>query len=317
LKYKLLPLGFFIFSLICCPLLDAKGTIPDSYDEPLPASIQIPKDLPLSTPEAALKSNGNKILVFGDSGTGDETQMKVAKAMKEFCGKNGCQFALMLGDNFYPAGVESADDPQFIEKFETPYAGLGIPIFVVLGEHDWGRKGDMYNWKAQIDYSQKSKFWHMPSDVYSITLENIKIFALNTNSFPISKYQKNWLKEELGKSTARWNLVFGHKPIYSYGYHGDTKFMIEEALPILCGRADLYLAGHEHNDQVLRADCGLPLVISGSAGKPHLEKASGPRTLFASTEPGFTYLHIKNDELVVQMVSVTGEIQYKLVIPKK
>jgi tartrate-resistant acid phosphatase type 5 len=317
LKHKLLIFGFFIFRLIYCPFLEAAGTIPESYDEQPPAAIQIPKDVPLSTREGSIKSDGIKILVFGDSGTGDETQMKVAKAMKDFCGKNGCQFALMLGDNFYKSGVNSVNDPQFVEKFEKPYAGLGFPIFVVLGEHDWGRKGAMFNWQAQIEYSKISKTWHMPSDVYSISFKNLKIFALNTNSLPISKYQKKWLKEELGKSTAQWNLVMGHKPIYSYGYHGDTDFMIREVLPILCGRADLYLSGHEHNDQVLKADCGLPLVISGAAGNPHPENITGPRTLFFSKEPGFAHLQIEDDKLTVQMVSATGEIWYTLVIPKK
>jgi tartrate-resistant acid phosphatase type 5 len=315
LKHKLIILGFFTLCLICPPFLKAAVTIPDSYDEPLPASIQIPKDVPV--PDSNIKSEGIRLLVFGDSGTGDEMQMKVAKAMKDYCSKKGCQFGVLLGDNFYPVGVASTDDPQFVEKFEKPYAGLGIPIFVVLGEHDWGRQGKMFNWKAQIDYTKKSKTWNMPSDVYSITYENVKIFALNTNSVIISKYQKNWLKEELSKSTARWNIVVGHKPIHSYGYHGDSDFMVKEILPILCGRADIYLAGHEHNDQVLKADCGLPLIVTGSAGKPHPENATGPRTLFASKEAGFTYLDIKNDELIVEMVSVTGEVWYKLVIPKK
>jgi tartrate-resistant acid phosphatase type 5 len=304
---------FFHFCLYAA-FSQAGVTIPDNYEEPLPAAIRIPKDVPLGPLD---KSDGIRILVFGDSGTGSETQMKAAEAMKDFCGKNDCHFALLLGDNFYQDGVDSADDPQFNEKFEKPYGRLGIPVFVILGEHDWGRNGKMYNWKAQIEYTRKSKIWHMPSDVYSLACDNIMIFALNTNSFPISKYQKGWLKEGLEKSKAQWNLVIGHKPIHSSGPHGDTDFMIQEVLPIIREKADLYLSGHEHNNQVLRADCGLPLVISGSAGKPHPQNAGGPRTLFARDGAGFAYLQIKNDELIVKMVSATGEIWYDLVIPKK
>jgi tartrate-resistant acid phosphatase type 5 len=223
----------------------------------------------------------------------------------------------MLGDNFYPVGVQSVDDPQFVEKVEKLYAGLGVPIFPVLGEHDWGRKGEMYNWKAQIEYTKKSKIWHMPSDVYSITLGDLKIFALNTNSFTISKYQKNWLRTNIDNSKARWNLVMGHKPIYSYGYHGDTDFMVQEVLLLLCGRADLYLSGHEHNEQVLKADCGLLLIIPGSTAKPRPIKTKGPRTLFVNDEPGFAYLQVKGNELTVQLVTAAGEIVYTLVIPKE
>jgi tartrate-resistant acid phosphatase type 5 len=311
-------LAAFIFSCFCLiygSLSQAGVTIPESYDEPTPAAIQIPKDVPIH--KGKTDSDEIRILVFGDSGTGNETQMKVAQAMKDFCSSHGCHFALLLGDNFYSAGVNSVDDPQFIEKFEKPYGSLGIPFFVVLGEHDWGRNGQMYNWKAQIDYTKKSQIWNMPSDVYSVTHENIKIFALNTNSFPISQYQKEWLKEGLGKSTARWNLVVGHKPIHSYGSHGDSDFMIKEVLPILSEKADIYLSGHEHSNQVLKADCGLPLIVSGSAGKPYPEKASGSRTLFANNDPGFAYLKINKDKLTVEMVSSTGEIWYHLVIPKE
>jgi acid phosphatase len=317
MKHKFLVLALFISWFTFCPFPEAAVTIPESYDEQLPGTVFIPQDVPLSVSETSLKTSGIRILAFGDGGTANELEITVVKTMQNFCSKNGCHLALMLGDNFYPTGVQSVDDPQFIEKLEKPYAGLGIPIFAIFGEHDWGQKGKMYNWKAQIEYSKKSRTWHMPSDVYSITLGNLKIFALNTNSFPISKYQKNWLQEELGKSKARWNLVMGHKPIHSYGFHGDTDFLVRDVLPLLCGRADLYLSGHEHNEQVLKADCGLPLIIPGSTALPRAIKTKGPRTLFVNDAPGFAYLIVKDDELTVQLVTATGEIIYTLVIPKE
>ena len=315
MKHKLIILFFFVLIVISPSLLKAAVTLPEKYDELPPVDVQIPKDVPLSISPEVLKSEGIRILFFADGGTGNQLEMKVAKVMENFCKKNGCHLAFMLGDNFHPTGVKSVDDQQFVDKFEKLYAGLGVPIFAVLGEHDWGRKGHMYNWKAQIDYSNKSKVWHMPSDVYSVTLSNLKIIALNTNSFPISKYQKNWLQEELSRSTTRWNLVIGHKPIHSYGYHGDTDFMVKDALPILCGRADLYLSGHEHNEQVLKADCGLPLVIPGSTAMPRPIKTKGPRTLYANDEPGFAYLIVKDSGITVQLITAGEEIVYTLNIP--
>lgn len=258
-----------------------------------------------------------RILVFGDNGTGDGNQKKVASAMQKFCEKNGCDLALMLGDNIHPQGVQSVEDPQFITKFEIPYEGLCIPFFAVLGEHDWGRKDEMYNWKAQIEYSQRSSRWRMPGDVYALTVGEVKLLALNTNVLDGSKAQVDWLKKELENSTARWNLVMGHKPIHSYGYHGDTDFMVAQVLPLLCGRADLYLSAHEHNLQVLQADCGLPLLISGAGGKLRPEKEKGPRSLFAAPELGFTYLQVKADVILLQVVSVDGEILYSSSLPKQ
>jgi tartrate-resistant acid phosphatase type 5 len=295
------------------PFSEAVVTLPDEPVKEHPVDVVLPRDFPLPVSNQTIASEGLKILVFGDSGTGDEIQMKVAQAMQDYCGKHGCHLGLMLGDNIHPAGVTSVNDPQFIDKFEKPYAGLGFPIFAILGEHDWGRKGNMSNWQAQIEYTKKSKTWCMPSDVYSVTLGEIKIIALNTNSFPISKIQKGWLRKELEESKARWNLVMGHKPIYSYGYHGDTDFLIDGVLPLLCEKADLYLAAHEHKQEVLKAECGLPLLVSGSAGKLRPEVETGPRALFNLPEPGFAYLWIKNNEMIVQVLSAEGAIRYQMI----
>jgi tartrate-resistant acid phosphatase type 5 len=316
MKVKWSTLGFLFFFLTLSSPLKAAVTVPDQLEELPPAALTIPGDVPVAIDAHTLNSGGIRILVFSDAGNGDALQMQLAGTMADFCSRNGCHFGLMLGDNIYPAGVRSTDDPQFIEKFEKPYARLAMPILGILGEHDWGRKGVMYNWRAQIDYSKKSRLWLMPSDVYAVTMEGLKILALNTNSLPISKYQKKWLAEELDRSKFRWNVVIGHKPILSYGYHGDTDFMVSETLPLLCGRADLYLAGHEHNSQILKADCGLHLVITGATNKLRPEKPAGPRSLFTKNEPGFAYLVVEEKKLTVRMVSSSGEIWYTLVIPK-
>ncbi len=310
----------FIFTL---PLLAVPSTtlgavtVFKDYVFENPPAVVLPKPVPHKGCRPGPADNELHILVFGDNGTGDENQMKVAAAMQKFCEENGCDLALMLGDNIHPQGVRSVDDPQFVNKFEKPHEGLCIPFYAILGEHDWGRKDEMYNWKAQIEYSQRSSRWRMPSDVYSLTIGDVKILALNTNVLDSSQAQVDWLKRELENSQARWNLVMGHKPIHSYGYHGDTDFMTALVLPLLCARADLYLAGHEHNLQALKADCGLPLLISGAAGKLRPEKETGPRSLFAAPELGFTYLRVKDDVILVQMVSAEGKILYSSAVPKQ
>src|SRR4051812_49371566 len=77
-----------------------------------------------------------RFVTLGDTGTGGKTQLAVAKAMKKVCAERGCQFALGLGDNIYEFGISGADDPQFREKFEKPYADLNFPFFMALGNHD-------------------------------------------------------------------------------------------------------------------------------------------------------------------------------------
>jgi hypothetical protein len=89
----------------------------------------------------------------------------------------------------YLSDWHSTDDPQFASKFEKPYRELGIPLFAILGEHDWGRKEKMCNRQAQIDDTKHSSLWPMPSDVCLVTLGVLQILALNTNALPGSEEQ--------------------------------------------------------------------------------------------------------------------------------
>ena len=117
-------------------------------------------------------------IFFGDQGTGEAPQYEVALGMQKFCEKNLCQFALLLGDNFYPEGVNSVDDPQWLSKFETPYTPLKLQFFASLGNHDYGG-----NVEAQVQYSKKNPTWVMPSRYYKFTKGNIDFLALDTEKF--------------------------------------------------------------------------------------------------------------------------------------
>ena len=96
--------------------------------------------------------DGLKVLFFGDSGKGNDEQRATAAAMTEHCAKYRCDLGLMLGDNIYPNGVTSVDDPQFQSKFEEPLRNLDLKFNVILGNHDMhsGPAG----MRAQIEYSK-------------------------------------------------------------------------------------------------------------------------------------------------------------------
>jgi hypothetical protein len=63
-------------------------------------------------------------VALGDMGDGGSEQRDVAHAMASVCQRESCDFVLGLGDNIYPHGVRSVDDPAFQDKFEHPYAHL-------------------------------------------------------------------------------------------------------------------------------------------------------------------------------------------------
>jgi hypothetical protein len=216
---------------------------------------------PMATPAAAAVN----FVAFGDAGSGSPAQFAVGKAMAEVCAVRGCGFALMLGDNFYPSGVSSADDPQFVEKFEKPYEGLSIPFFVALGNHDNGSNAAQnHRGDFEVDYARRtdriSDKWRMPARYYRFTapLDSptplAEFFALDSsplapyNDDPDPKWnaetygaeQLGWLQGALKESRTPWRIVFAHHPYLSNGGHGSAGRYLNRATTSVHASGRLY-----------------------------------------------------------------------------
>ncbi|AOT08616.1 metallophosphoesterase [Pseudoalteromonas luteoviolacea] len=91
--------------------------------------------------------------------------------------------------------------------------------------------------------------------------------------------QLAWLAKGLKTSTAKWKIVYGHHILWSIGgtKYDEGHVLRRLILPELCQYADTYIAGHEHDLELLTDDCSrvmpgnskpkLPLIISGAASK--------------------------------------------------
>src|SRR4051794_19915074 len=76
-----------------------------------------------------------RFIALGDTGKGNPGQYQVGAAMGTHCATFGCDFVVLLGDNFYPNGVGSTDDPQWETAFKKPYETVNVPFYAVLGNH--------------------------------------------------------------------------------------------------------------------------------------------------------------------------------------
>ncbi|WDE07596.1 metallophosphoesterase [Thalassomonas viridans] len=91
--------------------------------------------------------------------------------------------------------------------------------------------------------------------------------------------QLAWLEQGLANSDAKWKIVYGHHILWSIGgtKYSEGHVLRRLILPALCRYADAYIAGHEHDLELLTDDCSLypqsagkpplPLIISGAAAK--------------------------------------------------
>ena len=69
-----------------------------------------------------------KFGVIGDTGTAKLNQQEVADSLVKICLKDGCDLVLMLGDNFYPEGLKTLEDPLFTKAFLDIYRELEVPF---------------------------------------------------------------------------------------------------------------------------------------------------------------------------------------------
>ncbi len=274
--------------------------------------------------------------MIGDTGTGSPTQYKVAKAMESVCIDLGCEFVLLLGDAIYESGVSGPDDPQFATKFELPYANFSIPFYVVLGNHDYGRSGsaaDLTKGQHNVDYSQHSQRWTMPALYYHIAAGPVDLYGLDSGpatarDAPLQHSyideQGQWLQQELAVSDAPWRLVFAHHPYISNGVHGDAghydgvrgqgggwKNMLDD---VMCGNADFYLSGHDHDLQYLQAtsSCDTEFIISGAAAKQRGRGNGNHEAHFeVFNANGFAWMSATNTTMELRFFDADGVQLYR------
>ena len=227
------------------------------------------------------------VLVFGDGGTGESDQRTVAGAMGSFCrtGPHRCDFGLVLGDLIYGEGVRSATDPRFATQFEIPYDTLGaLELWMVAGNHDHGTRGSV---EHQVAYSQASRRWRMPASHYAIPKLPawLHIYALDTEILrqfrdPRASSKKIAAGRAMLAGARRalcgkegWRILIGHHPVYSSGPHvtGEDALGVSRSMQsALKGVIDdcevqLYLAGHEHHQELVQVGRFLQ-VVQGAGG---------------------------------------------------
>ena len=263
------------------------------------------------------RSSGDvlKLLVLGDQGSGSEHQKAIAASLERKC-EAGVDGVLLLGDNFYPNGVVSIDDPQWKSKFEEMYSGpclLKTPFFVTLGNHDY--QGSPY---AVLQYSSVSDRWIAPGRFYGVKFgELLEVINFDTTMadwcFSEKDCSFSFLLESLRKpKSANWRIVVGHHPLRSSSRKGFTydgkdprAFFMRKAI---CGKADLGLFGHSHHLEMRRdEDCKTPFAILGAGGGEIASVVPLGAPVFLQETFGFGELTVSRNVLILDFFGGDGE----------
>jgi tartrate-resistant acid phosphatase type 5 len=206
-----------------------------------------------------------RIAVAGDTGKGTET---LAKAIARVHATSPLDAIVLTGDNFYPCGVKSVDDPRW--SLARPLTRVGVPIFPVLGNHDFCGKAVP---EAQIHASGTIPHWRFPAPQYALRTPVADFAFINTTPWvrghatPVAAM----IRGTFADSKAPWRVVVGHHPVISSGWHGyfprDEVKRMRELIPVLREtKADFYICGHDHHMELLRGR--MLHLVSGAGSSP-------------------------------------------------
>ncbi|MEI9913353.1 MAG: metallophosphoesterase [Bacteroidota bacterium] len=280
-------------------------------------------------------------VVIGDWGrNGENYQKEVATAMGQAARDIGAQFVIATGDNFYPYGVKSTADYHWIASFETIYRAQSLHVkwFPVLGNHDYISNPD-----AEVEYSQISSRWDMPSRYYSKkyfingdTTQGVLLAFIDTDPFEKKmqgrktdsvKYtvsstedQQKWLEQVLNDNTVKWKIVVGHHPVYTGGWRSgtqETKKMRAFLEPMFQKYGvNFYIAGHEHHLEYTKPEGITHYIISGSGSEARKTAMHPEGGKFAASEQGFVTFSFSGNQAMLQFINYTGKIIYNTIIDK-
>lgn len=278
--------------------------------------------------------------VVGDWGRGGDYYQRelAAQLAKAVTGINAA-FILSTGDNIYPDGVASVQDPLWNLSFEQVFHQYPLhrSWYAVLGNHDYHA-----NPQAQVDYSQVSNRWNMPARYYAFKRPvgpGAEVLFVFLDTTPLDRYsytapfapalvqqdstaQKRWLEGVLAdtSSSVKWKIVVGHHPLYTAGNRALQKSGVRSSLePLLQKyRVDVYLSGHEHHLQYYHPEGKYTHHFISGAGSEANEslRPRGPVDFFAPIQ-GFMTFSLTPNHLLMQAVSRKGKVLKKVSIQKR
>jgi hypothetical protein len=248
--------------------------------------------------------------VMGDTGSGDEAQLSVARQMVKQRAGLPFEFAIMLGDNIYEKGEEKLIKP----RFEDPYRELldgGVKFYAALGNHDIIKGLEFQtNYKNfNMGGRRYYNFTRGPAGATSDAAPLIEFFALDSNL--MTPEQLQWLEEKLKASKAKWKVAFCHHSIYSSARMHSPYVKLRAALEPLYVKygVNAVFAGHSHCYERVKPQKGVEYFTVGSSGeiKRGTLDAKSPLTAVGNDKVNiFMIVTASDNEMSIKAIAADG-----------
>ncbi len=199
--------------------------------------------------------------VLGDGGTGREPQSAVHQAMLRTVEReqHPLDFLIHVGDMAYGTGRDMEFQSRFFESYDTTLRRK--TCWPTMGNHEGftssGRTGVGPYYDAYV-VPTRGEAGGLASGTeayYSFDYANIHFICLDSHDLDRrpSEPMARWLKADLEKTHADWQIAFWHHPPYTKGSHDSDKEkdlteMRQHLMPLIeQGGVDLVLTGHSHS----------------------------------------------------------------------
>jgi tartrate-resistant acid phosphatase type 5 len=284
-------------------------------------------------------------------GAGFAAQTQVAEGMRNYAATQRLKpdALFLLGDNWYGDLPGGADSPRWKTQFEEMYPAdlYPGPAYTMLGNHDYQRLPPTVDKvEAELAYARigrgvdgKPTRWTLPARWYTFDFPAhnplMHCIVLDSNMPPQNSVQNGspshgtnftltpaqqaeqlrWFERELQKPRRTPFLaVLGHHPVYSNGPHGDNAVLVRDWDPLFVKyNVDLYMAGHDHDLQVLQFE-NHPTThfLSGGGGADLyvLKVDDLQRGPYAQEVHGFSHLSVSKRSLDLRHLDASGRFLF-------
>jgi hypothetical protein len=167
----------------------------------------------------------------------------------------------VLGDIAYDNGSET----DFANCFAPSWGRLVPRVKAALGNHEYNTAGAA---PALRIFGLPANGW------YSYSLGAWHVIVLNSNCSEVGGCEREspqgrWLRADLAAHPARCTLAYWHHPRFSSGIHGSNVAYAPFWDILARAKADLVLAGHDHDYERFAPLKGIRSFVVGTGGKSH------------------------------------------------
>jgi acid phosphatase type 7 len=235
-----------------------------------------------------------RFVAWGDSGESGEWQSVVFEQMKTV----PFELGLHLGDVAYESGTPDELEAEYFDVYASVLKNL--PVYAIAGNHDYATHGGQPLRQAFVlPTNGNQERW------YSFDRGPVHFVGLDTEQ--IGPDQAAWLEQDLQNNRLPWSIVFGHRPPFSSGEHGDNAAFKRFFVPILERyHVDLVLSGHDHDYERFKPINGVQYVVSGGGGRGTRAMGSSPRTAFSEAVLDFVYVEVEGSSLTLHAIDGVG-----------